>query len=109
MLFKFKPEFDVWVSIGDYYMSTGRADKAREFMRRAQRSLPQSRHVDLISRYAQMEYRYSKDTEKTKAVGDPERGRTLFENILRDWPKRTDIWSVYIDMTSKFQSIDEAR
>ena len=38
--------------------------------------------------------------------GDAERGRTMFEGILRNYPKRTDIWSVYIDQEIK-QGITE--
>jgi rRNA biogenesis protein RRP5 len=29
--------------------------------------------------------------------GTPERGRTLFEGLLSNYPKRVDIWSVYLD------------
>ena len=41
-----------------------------------------------ISKFAQLEYR----------LGEPERGKTLFEGIVDSHPKRWDLWSVYIDM-----------
>lgn len=41
--------------------------------------------------------------------GDPERGKTLFKNVLNNYPKRTDIWSVFIDVLIKHGEIDEAR
>lgn len=41
-----------------------------------------------------MEYRY----------GNFERGRTMFEGIISNYPKKLDIWSVYIDMELKFTS-----
>lgn len=30
-------------------------------------------------------------------LGSAERGRAIFENVLRNYPKRTDLWSVYLD------------
>lgn len=52
-------------------------------------------HVDLdvetISKFAQMEFKH----------GEPERGRTIFEGLLSSYPKRIDIWSVYVDMEIK--------
>ena len=41
--------------------------------------------------------------------GEPERGKTMFENILGTYPKRTDLWSVYIDMVTKLQEFDNTR
>merc|ERR1712066_691293 len=29
--------------------------------------------------------------------GQPERGQSVFEGLLDSYPKRTDLWSVYID------------
>lgn len=29
--------------------------------------------------------------------GSPERGRAIFEGIVRNYPKRLDLWSVYLD------------
>lgn len=31
-------------------------------------------------------------------LGDPERGKTLFEGIVDSHPKRWDMWSIYMDM-----------
>lgn len=47
--------------------------------------------VEVLSKFAQMEFKY----------GEPERGKTMFENILSSYPKRTDLWSVYIDLIVK--------
>ncbi len=41
-----------------------------------------------ISKFAQLEYK----------LGEPERGKTLFEGIIDSHPKRWDLWSIYIDM-----------
>lgn len=42
----------------------------------------------MLSKFAQYEYK----------LGLPERGRTILEGIVAKYPKRTDIWSVYLDM-----------
>ncbi len=30
-------------------------------------------------------------------AGSAERGRSIFEGVLRNYPKRLDLWSVYLD------------
>lgn len=37
-------------------------------------------HVDISSKFAQMEFKH----------GEAERGKTIFENIVNNYPKRTD-------------------
>jgi rRNA biogenesis protein RRP5 len=41
--------------------------------------------------------------------GDAERGKTLFEGILDRYPKRLDLWSVYIDQVAKTEDIQGVR
>ena len=55
--------------------------------------------VEVLSKFAQLEYK----------MGEPERGKTMFENILSSYPKRTDLWSVYIDMTIKMADLSDVR
>lgn len=52
-----------------------------------------------ISKFAQMEYK----------LGDPERGKTIFEGIVDSHPKRFDLWSVYMDMEAGQQDIENLR
>ena len=33
-------------------------------------------------------------------AGSAERGRSIFEGVLRNYPKRLDLWSVYLDQAS---------
>ena len=54
--------------------------------------MEQKHHVDLSSKFAQMEFK----------LGDAERGKTIFENIVGNYPRRTDQWSVYVDMVTLF-------
>ena len=32
--------------------------------------------------------------------GSADRGRSIFESILRNYPKRLDLWSVYLDQAN---------
>ena len=41
--------------------------------------------------------------------GDAERGKTLFEGIIDRYPKKLDVWSVYIDQVAKAGDIQCAR
>ncbi|KAL1237724.1 Protein RRP5 [Trichinella spiralis] len=100
LLKKYRSQFDVWITVGKHFMQTNRAEKAHAIMERAMKSLPFNVHVDLMSRFAQMEFKFE---------GDVERGCTIFENILNDHPRRFDIWLVYVDLMAKHRNIDEAR
>lgn len=39
-------------------------------------------------KFAQLEFRN----------GDADEGRLLFEDIVTQYPKRSDVWSIYLDM-----------
>lgn len=55
--------------------------------------------VSMISKFSQLEFKY----------GEPERGRTMFESLLSTYPRRIDIWSVYIDMVIKTGDYQKVR
>ena len=42
-------------------------------------------------------------------LGDPERGKTIFEGIVESHPKRNDLWSVYLDMEASQNNIQSVR
>ena len=63
------------------------SDGAEMVLNRALVSLPCHKHIKFISRAAFLEYK----------IGSAERARLLFEGVLRNYPKRTDLWSVYLD------------
>jgi rRNA biogenesis protein RRP5 len=44
--------------------------------------------IKTICKFAQMEFKY----------GDAERGRTMFEGIMTNYPKRVDLWNIFLDM-----------
>lgn len=61
--------------------------------------IPKSQHFEILSHYALLEYK----------SGDPEKGRNTFETILTSYPKRTDLWSIYLDMEFKHSSAEHVR
>lgn len=52
----------------------------------------------MISKYGIQEYKN----------GHIESGRTMFEGIVNNYPKRMDIWSIYMDMEVKHGGKDNA-
>lgn len=62
-------------------------DGVQSVVNRALLSLPPHKHIKFISQTAILEFK----------CGVPDRGRSLFEKMLREYPKRTDLWSVYLD------------
>lgn len=55
--------------------------------------------IETIVQFAMHEFRY----------GEPQRGRTMFESILTNYPKRSDLWSVYLDMMIKQGDVEPVR
>nr|XP_045592491.1 protein RRP5 homolog [Procambarus clarkii] len=96
---KFSQNRDVWIKAGIFFFSNSMADEGRRYMDRALLSLDKSDHVELINRFGQLEFRF----------GEAERGRTIFESLLSNYPKRIDIWSVYVDILAKKEDIEGAR
>ena len=64
----------------------------KSVLQRALQALPQSKHVNIISKFGMLEFKH----------GAPENGRTMFEGIVNNYPKRMDIWSIYMDMEVKY-------
>lgn len=64
---------------------TGSAPKT--VLQRSLQALPKSNHVNIISKYALMEFK----------AGNLEAGRTMFEGIIANYPSRMDIWAIYMD------------
>lgn len=84
---------DIWVNYLLFLFEHRRdPNQARTLFDKACKALVKSDIVTLKSRFAQFEFKF----------GDVERGKTMFENLLSDNPKRTDLWKVYGDMIKKF-------
>ncbi|KAG2221563.1 hypothetical protein INT45_002577 [Circinella minor] len=81
----------VWTQFGLFYLKQDNVEGARNLLQRSLKMLPKFSHIETISKFAQLEFKY----------GEPERGRTIFEGLLSNHPKRIDLWSVFLDMEIK--------
>ncbi|KAI9173087.1 rRNA biogenesis protein rrp5 [Blastocladiella emersonii ATCC 22665] len=100
MVAKFKESTTVWMRYATFlFEQPGRADEARALLPRALKSLAKAKHIAAITQMALLEFK----------LGDAERGRTIFEGVLANYPKRVDLWSVYLDMEVKSRDFDAAR
>ncbi|XP_062070933.1 protein RRP5 homolog [Lepus europaeus] len=99
MLKRFRQEKAVWIKYGAFLLRRSQAGASHRVLQRALECLPAKEHVDVIVKFAQLEFQ----------LGDAERAKAIFENTLSTYPKRTDVWSVYIDMTIKHGSQKEVR
>ncbi|KAM8805938.1 protein RRP5 homolog [Eudromia elegans] len=99
MLKRFRQEKSVWLKYASFLLKQGQTEATHRLLERALKALPTKEHVDVISKFAQLEFR----------LGDPERAKALFESTLSSYPKRTDIWSIYMDIMIKHGSQKEVR
>ncbi|KAI4332058.1 hypothetical protein L6164_016997 [Bauhinia variegata] len=95
---KFKHSCKVWLRRVQILLKQNQ-DEIQSTVRRALLSLPKHKHIKFISQTAILEFK----------AGVPDRGRSLFEGILREYPKRTDLWSVYLDQEIQHKDADVIR
>ncbi|CAE7126961.1 unnamed protein product [Rhizoctonia solani] len=96
---KFSQSSKAWTLFGEHYLRAGKLEESRKLLARSLLSLPQRKHLKTISTFARMEYK----------LGDPERGKTIFEGIVESHPKRNDLWSMYIDMETSQNNAQSVR
>lgn len=94
MIKKFgRSSVSTWVLYGNYLLDREENEKCHEILGDALHVLPKRDHIEVVRKFAQMEFN----------KGDAEQGRTLFEGLISDAPKRIDLWNVYIDQEIKLQ------
>jgi len=76
-----------------------REKESRALLTRALQCLEKRKHLETISKFAQIEYKF----------GKPEIGRTMFEDLISSYPKRLNIWTVFIDQEEKAGNISNVR
>jgi rRNA biogenesis protein RRP5 len=96
---KFKSKKSVWIAYFQYLLKVSRHEEAHTLLKRSLQSLSQTKHVEVMSKFAQMEFE----------LGSPERGRTIFNALLQKYPKRMDLLFVNIDKEVKNGDISKAR
>lgn len=96
---KFNMSSKAWTLYGQFLLKHGKSDAARDLLPRSLKSLPKRKHVKTISQFGLMEFK----------IGEPERGRTIFEGIVDSYPKRLDLWWIYIDQEIRLRNVLGAR
>jgi rRNA biogenesis protein RRP5 len=57
------------------------------------------KHVEVLEKYALAEF----------DLGSSDRARVVFEDLLSNYPKRMDLWHVYVDKETKLGNVLQAR
>ncbi|KAL0338043.1 UNVERIFIED_CONTAM: rRNA biogenesis protein RRP5 [Sesamum calycinum] len=95
---KFKHSCKVWLRRIQFLLKQN-SDGVQSVVNRALLSLPRHKHIKFISQTAILEFK----------CGVPDRGRSMFEGMLREYPKRTDLWSIYLDQEIRLADVDLIR
>ncbi|ODQ81552.1 hypothetical protein BABINDRAFT_159828 [Babjeviella inositovora NRRL Y-12698] len=95
---KFGQKLSVWEAYGAFLLDQNKAEAAHQLLAKALQVLSKQEHIDVVRKFAVLEF----------AKGDPEQGRSLFEGIVSEKPKRADIWNVYIDQEIKKDNKEKA-
>lgn len=102
----FRASPEVWLNYASFLMNTLQApDRARALLTRALKSVPINEHRQLTAKFASLEFH--------SPCGDTERGRTIFESIISEWPKWSSGWDMWADLErsqlSQVSSADEKK
>jgi rRNA biogenesis protein RRP5 len=84
---KFAQSQKVWLALLTFMYGQNDLEGGRKTLPKCLAALPRRKHPLVVSKAALLEYQQ----------GSAERGRSIFEGLLDSYPKRTDLWSVYID------------
>eukprot|EP01012_Entosiphon_sulcatum_P059216 TRINITY_DN83577_c0_g1_i1.p1 TRINITY_DN83577_c0_g1~~TRINITY_DN83577_c0_g1_i1.p1 ORF type:complete len:398 (-),score=73.68 TRINITY_DN83577_c0_g1_i1:46-1239(-) len=85
---KYPLEQRLWEANYKLCLEMGDAEGAKEVGKKALQHIPTAKHKDMLLRFAALEMKQ----------GDVERGRSIFESLIARMPKKTDIWSIYVDL-----------
>lgn len=95
---RFKHSCKVWLRRVQMMLKR-KEDEVDSVVNRALLVLPKHKHIKFISQTAILEFK----------CGVPDRGRSMFEGVLKEYPKRTDLWSIYLDQEIRFGDMDVIR
>lgn len=98
MVKKFKQSSEVWLR-RIQWLSRQNPEDVDKMMNRALLSLPKYAHIQFLSQVAIHQLKN----------GVPDKGRSIFEKMLREYPKRRDLWSVYLDQEIRLGDVDIIR
>jgi len=84
---KFAHSKTVWLDLLALLYREADLEGARKTLPKCLTAIPKHKHPEVVSKVAMLEYQ----------KGSVERGRSIFEGLLGSYPKRTDLWSIYLD------------
>nr|XP_019009138.1 rRNA biogenesis protein RRP5 [Kwoniella pini CBS 10737]OCF47919.1 rRNA biogenesis protein RRP5 [Kwoniella pini CBS 10737] len=96
---KFSAYPDSWTRFAEFYLKKGDPEAARALLPRSMKSLDKSKHIETIEKMSLLEFKY----------GDIERAKTLFEGLIDRFPKKMNLWGIYIDQLAKINDIQGVR
>lgn len=94
---KYFENLDIWGQYIQFCFENEGHSAPKSVLQRALQALPKANHVNIISKYALMEFK----------AGNCESGRTMFEGIVSNYPKRMDIWAIYMDQEVKYGAVTD--
>ncbi|XP_019160461.1 PREDICTED: rRNA biogenesis protein RRP5-like [Ipomoea nil] len=92
MVKKFKHSCKVWLRRIQWALNQNH-DNSQSIVNCALVCLPRHKHIKFITQTAILEFK----------CGVADRGRSMFERMLKEYSKRTDLWSVYLDQVCSSQ------
>lgn len=84
---KFRNEMRVWERLGTVLIDTNKRDQLKRFLKDVANALGKNDQCLVVEHLAVHEYK----------SGTTEGGRALFEGLVAKAPKKSDVWSVYLD------------
>jgi rRNA biogenesis protein RRP5 len=96
---KYKYSKKVWMAYQHYKLRIGDVKGAKDLFARSMQSLSKHKHIEVITKYASAEFE----------IGSQDRGRAVFEELINNQPKRSDLWHLYVDKEVKSGNIRQAR
>jgi ribosomal protein S1 len=96
---KHKTSKKVWMAYQHFELRRHNDKEARALLGRSMLSLSRHKHIEVILQYASLQFE----------LGNFDMGREVFEDLLQNYPKRTDIWNVFVDKEVKYKNFNNAR
>lgn len=96
---KFKHSCKIWLRRVQMLLKQQQEDGIDAVLSRVSLCMPKRKHTKFLSQAAILAFKF----------GAPDKGRFVFENILSNFPKRTDIWSIYLDQEIRVGDADRIR
>jgi rRNA biogenesis protein RRP5 len=94
--FKSKKPYEAYEQ---YLIQNKQYKKANEVLERSLKNLSRHKHLKVISKFAILHYKYGSIID----------GHQIFEQLISNYPKRTDIWSMYIEAEKNAKRMEQVR